>query len=71
MTISFHKIATLLRMLFNSFIHITETEWRITRKVFESSNKKHTVHRVSGNIGTTNCTVDRVTKILHDFFQAA
>jgi hypothetical protein len=70
MTISFHKIASVLNKKLNLFIHITETERRITRKVLKSYNKKHTVHLVSGNNGTTNGLLDTVTTILHEFSQA-
>jgi len=63
MPILYHKIPTVLRVILNYFIRITETERRITRKVFESSNKKHTVHRVSSNIGNTTCKIDTFTKI--------
>jgi hypothetical protein len=70
MTISSHKIASVLNKKLNLFIHITETERRVIRLILESSNKKHTVHRVSGNNGTTTCLLDTVTTILHEFSQA-
>jgi len=43
-------------MILISFIHITETERNITRKIPECCCKKYRVHRCSGNIGITNCT---------------
>jgi hypothetical protein len=57
-------------MILNSFIHITETERNITRRVQETCYKKHTDPRCSGGIGIKNCTTDTVTRNLPDLSQA-
>jgi uridylate kinase len=49
-------------MILNSFIHITETERNITRRVQENCYKKNKVPRCSGGIGITNCTTDTMTR---------
>jgi len=57
-------------MLLISFIHITDTEWNISRKDQEGCYNKCSVNRCSCNIGITNCTTVTVTTNLHDFSQA-
>jgi len=57
------------RILLISFIHITDTERNITRKIRDSCYKKYRVHRCIGNIGITICTIATGTNILHDFIR--
>jgi len=57
-------------MILNSFTHITETERKIVCNVLESSIKKYTVIRCSGNIGNMTSAIDTVKKTLHEFSQA-
>jgi len=53
----------MFKIIFISILHITDREWNITRKVWQSCYKKYRFHRCSGNIGITNCTTATVTKI--------
>ena len=69
MTLLFHENTVVFRMLLISFIYITETERKITRKIRERCYKKHTVHRCSGNIRITACTTPILITIVNEFLR--
>jgi len=56
-------------MILISFIHITNTERNITRKVGESCYKKYRVYLCSYNTGIMIYTIATLLTIVHDFFR--
>ena len=69
LTLSSLKNKIIFRKILNSFLHISDTERNITRKLQESCYKKNRVHRCRGNIGIAFCTRARVTKFYTIFFR--
>jgi hypothetical protein len=57
----------LFRITLDSFIHITDTERNITRKIRENCYKNYRVYLCTGNIGIMNCTIPTWTTNLHDY----
>jgi len=56
MTLLFHKIAIMLRMVLISIIHIADKKRNITNKFRGSCYTKYRVHLCNDNIGIRKCT---------------
>jgi len=56
-------------MMSISFIHFTDTERNITRKIQESCYNKYRVYLCSVNTGITTCTTATLITIVQDIFR--